>query len=358
MRYLLILVIIFSCAKKENAISPKQLDAIDSISFQLDSLTPDYFHGLELVVLNDQPFLSLLNDLTNTIYYYDVRTGKFNKKLSFKVGGDGLMKGVMTFKHVGSDSIFLFGKGRYSYLSDHLGNIINDFELMDLSIRQSPYATSSSPPIIFGDYIYYNSIVWGDYSPEFHPILRYSISKGDVSLANPYPRVYFQEGDWGALPYDYIYQAFDRQNNRIIYSFPNSNVLYERRFGLDSLIEVKQSEFGEKIKPPFESNNYEYDSETWHETLNNLAIFGPVYIDEVSEVILRFYILPVKSNLKSPKRKMKLIKYNLEDLEILNVYDLPEKDYVATNAFFYNSNFYLRKKSGDEDSISFDLFKY
>lgn len=353
-----LLALCSACSKSNEKLSLKAIEAYDSLQIQLDSLTPDYFHGMEVVSMEDQNYLAFLNDLTNVIYYHDLISGNLEKQISYKVGGDGLRKGIMTFSHVGKDSILLFGKGRTSYLSDASGRILDEFELMDLSFRQSPYATSSSPPIIFDGFIYYNSVVWGDYRPEFHPIFRYSISEEKVSLSDSYPPVYYQKGDWGAFPYDYIYQAFDESNGRIIYSFPNSNTLFERKTALDTLSEVPHSSFGEPIKPPFDSNRYEYDSETWHEALNRAAIFGPIYIDEKSDLLIRFYLLPTNSKLKSPKRKTQLLKYSLTSLELLEVLELPDQEYVSTNAFFVNSKFYVRKKSENEDYISFDLFEY
>lgn len=348
---------IISCKKKPKEIEVEKLSSIGSIRFELDSLTPDYFHGLEIFTHGNESYLTLLNDLTNTIYYYEFDSKLLTKTLSFKVGDEGIKKGIMTYQHIGTDSIFLFGKGLTSYMSDMKGSIISEYDIIDMSFRQSPYSTSNSPAIFDGNSIYYNSLVWGQYAPDYKPIMKYSIDRKSVELSDPLPSIYHQEGDWGSFSYDYIYQLLDKKNKRIIYSFPASNELSVRALQSDQLIPLERTKVFDPIKPPFRVKDYVYDSKEWRSTMNATPIFSYLLSDESNGILLRAYILPETSDLDSPKRTVRFIKYDLETLNIEGILELSDNHYLIENSFFKDSSLYIRRKIDNEDYIEFDKFE-
>ncbi|WP_338222009.1 hypothetical protein [Algoriphagus sp. oki45] len=350
-------IIVFGCQNPNVSSSIKKLVAIEEIKFELDSLTPDYFHGMEIVEKNDSLYFTFLNDLTNSIYYYDFESKQFVNRLEFEVGEMGIHRGVMTYSHFGMDSIFLFGKGRTSYWSNFKGEILDKFELIDLSLRQSPYSSNVSPIIITEDAFYYNSIMWGNYFREFQPILKFDVRNRKVELFDHYPEVYFQEGDWGAFAFDYIYQVHDKSENQVYYSFPNSNTIFVRDLATEKILEMTDSYFGPRITPPFENNNYVFESEDWLLKMNSVSIFGPIFLDKGSNTLIRTFSYGVKSPLRDPLRKVNLIHYDINLNKIINVFELPNNKYILKNSFFANGEFYIRKKSNEEDYIVFERFK-
>lgn len=362
MKYSVLFISIFclySCNQREvNKIKIRSVESIQSIQFPLDSLTPDYFHGLELVTLGGKDYFTLLNDLTSTIYYYDFETRNLDRLLSFDTGDGGISRGVMSYYHIGEDSIFLFGKKLTSYMVDLEGNIIDKYNLLDLSIRQSTYSSSKNPALFLDNMIYYNSLIWGMYEKDYFPILRYSMEKRHVELSDPLPEVYFQDGDWGKLWYDYAYQALDSKNHRIIYSFPASNTLFVRESGDIGLKEIENSRIFDPILPPFESNQYVYDSDEWNMEMNNTPIFKSILIDYENEILLRVYLKPVNSSIRNSKRSISLVKYNLNSLELMEVLELPNNYYDFDNSFFKDSFLYIRKLTQDEDFIEFEKFNF
>jgi len=360
MKYLVLFISIFcfySCSqKKEYKVKIRSIESIQSIQFPLDSLTPDYFHGLELVTLGGKDYFTILNDLTSSIYYYDFETKNLDRLLSFDTGDSGISRGVMSYRHIGEDSIFLFGNKLTSYMVDLEGNIIDKYNIMDLSLRQSLYSSSKSPALFLDGMIYYNSLIWGMYEKDYYPLLRYSMEKKQVELSDPLPEVYFQDGDWGKLWYDYTYQALDSKNQRIIYSFPASNTLFVRESGEIGLKEIEVSRVFDPILPPFTNNEYVYDSDEWNREMNNTPIFKSILIDSKKDILLRAYLKPVNSSSRNSKRSISLVKYDLNSLEILEILELPDNNYDFENSFFKDSFLYVRKLTQDEDFIEFEKF--
>jgi|GEM_PF-1558734 hypothetical protein len=360
MKYLYPLILsffLYSCSQKDVlTIKFKKIEPLESIKFPLDSLTPDYFHGLELVNLDGKDYFTLLNDLTSTIYYYDFETRNLDRLLSFDTGDKGISRGAMSYYHIGEDSIFLFGNKLTSYMVDLEGNIIDKYNLLDLSLRQSLYSSSKSPALFLDGKIYYNSLIWGMYEKDYFPLLSYSLEKKEVSLLDPIPEVYIQNGDWGKLWYDYAYQVLDKRNNRIIYSFPASNTLFIRESGEIGLKEINGSRIFDPILPPFENTEYVYDSDEWNREMNNTAIFKSILIDSNKDLLLRAYLKPINSSSRNSKRSISLVKYNLNSLEVLEVLELPYNNYDFENSFFKDSFLYVRKLTQDEDFIVFEKF--
>jgi hypothetical protein len=352
-----ILLVYFGCSSKDNLPKYSYPQLIDTIKFPLDSLTPDYFHGLEFVRLNNKDYLTFLNDFTNSIYYYNFENQELENILSFEISETGIRKGIMSYFHIGSDSIFLFGEGLYSYMVSKNGKIIDQYNLLDLSYQQSTYSTSKSPAIFWKNSIYYNSLVWGYYDPVYKPLLKYDIPSQTVTPIDPLPSIYFQAGDWGSFSYDYVYQVLDPFNKRIIYSFPASNSLFSRDLVSGVLSEIKESSFFDPIKPPFESNNYEYDSEEWNRAMNNTPSFSSILVDIENSILIRAYLLPKNSPLNRPERQIQLLKYDLASLNLLEVITLPDNDYDFSNSFFKKSDLYIRKMTNEEDFIVFDRFQ-
>lgn len=352
----LLALLTFSCNQRISKLETRNLEPLETLQFELDSLTPDYFHGLEPVKINKKNYLTFLNDLTNAIYYYDFQTKELERILNFVNDPDGIDRGIMSYSHIGEDSIFLFGKKISSYMVDLNGQVIDKYDLLDLSLRQSLYSTSNSPAIFLNNEIYYNSLVWGMYERDYYPILKYSLENQRVELSDPLPEVYFQEGDWGKFWFDYAYQVFDKSSNRIIYSFPASNSLFVRIPDQIGLQEIKSDILIANISPPFKDNNYIYDSKDWNEAMNSSPIFNAIFIDNTSNQLLRVFIHPVNSPLKDPKRKISLIKYDLESLQPTEILNLPDNEYKIRNSFFLDSYFYVRKNIENEDVIEFEKF--
>lgn len=351
----LYLLLLCSCSNvKNDGVSANLLFPTDSFLFELDSVTPDYTHGLQVIKTDTADYLALLNDLTNTIYFYNLKNRQIEKNLSFHKGGDGIQNNIMSFFPYNEDSVFLMTHGWFCYLSDYNGRLLDRYSVLDLSFKQSPYATSSSPLLFRKDKLYYNSIVFGNYQKDYQPLMCYDIPEKSVSTFGALPPVY-HSGSWGSFPYDYIYQVYDKNNDRIIYSFPASNELLSYDFVGDPQI-VPESSSGERIKPPFEGRESEYGTEEWNSSINSTPIFGELYLNEDDGKLFRVYKKPAAFEdlaQEDPKREVSLLMY-ADDLTWIGEFNLSNAhDYQTTNAFFYEGKLFLRVKVEDEDLMKF-----
>lgn len=177
----------FSCSQKQTDTFLK-VEFLEKVTFSLDSVTPNYFIAMEALKHGDKQYLTFLNSLTNTIYYYDLIDSKLERELRFNVGETGISRGVMNYNHLSADSIFVFGAGLYSYITDYSGEIIDTFQLIDFEFRQSPYSSSVSPVIFDGKALYFNSMVWGQYSSDYMPFMRYKLDTKKLICMEGYPR--------------------------------------------------------------------------------------------------------------------------------------------------------------------------
>lgn len=346
------------CTYKEQGNSLGELLEVNNIiKFELDSLTPNSFQVIEILERNEITYFTFLNNINNTIYYYNFENQELVKTLKYEIGGDGLRNGIMSYNHHSNDSILLFGTGLYSYLTNEKGKVLKDFKLIDLKYQQSPYASMQSPVILTDGYIYYNSLVWGWYSSEYQPFMKYDLSSSQVNLFGGLPLTYQENGDWGSQNYDYAYQVFDKKNRKIIYSFPAANTLFEYGINKNEFTEIKDSYTFDEISPPFKDDNYVYDSEEWHFSMNNTEIYGSLLIDYEQSKVYRWYKLPVASSEKNPKRETLLLVYDYPNLKFLNSFRLPDFNYITENSFIQKNQIYVRIQNSIEDEIEFQSFK-
>lgn len=341
----------------EEKYSSNTLNFDNVIKFELDSLTPNTFQALEIFENEETTYLSFLNNVTNTIYYYNFEDQKLEKTLKYEVGGDGLRNGIMSYNHFSNDSILLFGTGLFSYISNLEGKVLKGFKLIDMQYQQSPYASSQSSPIILDNNIYYNSLVWGNYLSNYKPFMKYNLNSDKIELFGNLPSVYQNNGNWGSHHYDYIYQFNDKNNRRIIYSFPAANSLFEYQIDKDNLFEIKNSYTFKEIDPPFQDDKYIYDSEDWHLSMNSTEIYGSLLFDYDLLKVYRWYKLPIVSAQKNPKRETLLLVYDYPSMEFLKSYRLPDFKYVTENSFIRKNKIYVRVENNIEDEIEFQSFK-
>lgn len=352
---LFLFVMFFSCSQKQTDTFLK-VEFLEKVTFSLDSVTPNYFIAMEALKHGDKQYLTFLNSLTNTIYYYDLIDSKLERELRFNVGETGISRGVMNYNHLSADSIFVFGAGLYSYITDYSGEIIDTFQLIDFEFRQSPYSSSVSPVIFDGKALYFNSMVWGQYSSDYMPFMRYKLDTKKINLYGRLPEVYHNNGDWGAFSFDYAYQIPDLKNHRIIYSFPASNTLFYYNVSDLEFGEIANSETFTKISPPFSSSNYTDDIPEWHLAMNSKDMYGSLLFDNVTNRVFRWFKYGVKSNQKDPNRPLMLIEFSYPDLIPINYFKLPEDEYVSENSFVIENKLFLRLKGTLEDEITFHKF--
>lgn len=82
---LLFIGLIFGCNHKQLD-TFKEVEFLEKVTFSLDSVTPNYFIGMEVLKDGDKDYLTFLNSLTNTINNYNLLDTKLDRKLSFHVG--------------------------------------------------------------------------------------------------------------------------------------------------------------------------------------------------------------------------------------------------------------------------------
>ena len=358
--YLTLITFFVSCSKSiEVDQSSISLQIDKSIILKLDSVTPDYSHGIHLIETDSVDYISMLNDLNNTIYLYNIENRKLENKLTYHKGGKGIQNDIMYFLPHNRDSLFLFTHGLFSYLSNFEGELVDKYPTLDLSFRQSVYATNSSPLIFRNDQLFYNSIFFGNYDEEYQPLMCYDLKSNAVTTFGGLPPVYF-EGNWGGFPYDYIYHVYDKNNDIIIYSFPAFNELVVYDFS-SSLEYSSKTSFKSSLTPPFpKGKEVDENSLEWIRKINRTPIFGEIYYDNVNERFYRVYKYPASEaevNKRNPLRKIALLSYST-DLEFLGEYILPEGYYFHTNNYFlYNDSIFIRVKVDSEDLIKFVSFK-
>ncbi|AWW29349.1 hypothetical protein DN752_03870 [Echinicola strongylocentroti] len=347
---------VLSCNVKDHSNKGDQvISPVDSLVFKLDSLTLSYSNAFQVVMSDSLQHLTMLNDMTNTIYFYDLKAqGAPVKLLHFEEGGEGLQNGLMSYRFHNNDSIFLMTKGLYTYLSNIDGELIDRYSTIDLNIRQSIYSTTVSPMIFRKGELYYNSVFFGYYKDDYKPLMKYNVSNKKVTTYGFLPEEYLN-GEWGSFPYDYIYQVYDEVEDRIIFSFPASNELFEFDF-LNDLKIINSSSYGDNISAPFDSKKYDTHSSDWNRGVNLQPIFLELFFDIESGNIIRVKKQKAifdRLEDTDPKRKIELIKFS-ERLSPLSFSVLDDKyKYLTNQGFIYDGKLFFRIDIDDEDIMKF-----
>jgi len=107
-------------------------DTGEIVTFPLDSLTSPFVHACQMVKQSEQTYLTFLNDITNSIYWYDLNNQQLHKIQHFTEEGQNGTQDIVGYHYITSDTVILVSRNNYKIrFADSRSEI---FRTIDLAI--------------------------------------------------------------------------------------------------------------------------------------------------------------------------------------------------------------------------------
>jgi hypothetical protein len=366
-------IIGFSCKERTENFhgSSLTLNKIDSIYFELDSFSTSRNLSSQLISTDTSTLFSFLNSKNNSIYFYNLNSGKMENKLAFDVQGKSGVGRISSYLFNSMDSIFLYSYGRARlYLVNSKNEILNSYFVDGDQMSVRPEVNSTRPLFTINDELIFNS--WGSQKEYYNnnsfaenAFMFLNISNSEKKYRISYPDAY-KGAIWGVQLFQ-IYHDFNYKDRLLVLSFSADNDLtaYDVRSGKYKRIKVNGiqdlsvqplSYSSEKISPDISEEVKHQMGQTYYsfikfDSINNIYVrvinhkFDDRFIEKFSglESVFGGYSLLVLDR----------------EFNFLDQIQLPEGNYYLGSMFFWKGKLYLEKiQNYDEDILVFDVFVF
>lgn len=345
------------------------IEKVGEISFPLDSVTAPQSSMYQLVLDSaGNELLTFLNQYNNSIYFYDLSSGKMRKRLMFeREGPDGV--GDMTGYHIHSmDTIFVYNYQRGAIFATNAAAEV--WGKYDVSWGKEPYLpspkVSTVSPIIYqaGNFYLCGNIA-GEYQDENEknrPVqIVHNPKENTNSYGIPYPEIY-HKGNWGGAQYRWVYQGLNHREKVILYSFPADH--YVHAFDIHSGTVTRHYAGSKYVKeiPAVQRTKLtnHFNKEEVRDHFARHASYHGIFHDPYQNMYLRIVWLPNPgfdpSVEKLRARETGVIILN-DKLEVVGEEKFSKRTYDLDDFFVSEEGIFFRNYTDSEDSISFSGFK-
>ena len=214
-RFIVLLLVLSACSASENqsdinspvpveiAEEAKTLVPVDTLSFELDSLTSAKSWIFQFKLLNNKPYFIIANQAINSLQAYNLLSEKLEKRIFFPKEGPNKISIYENFYVHNWDSLFFLEANTNNVLLyDSTAQTINKWSLQFKEEHQGYTATTQEyyfrpsyeeKTSSFGFWVYPSKSA---FSSEFYTYAKafdYNLSEGTYKVYGQYPPNYFNE---------------------------------------------------------------------------------------------------------------------------------------------------------------------
>lgn len=385
--FFLLLLIVASCRDKGMKINENdQKDSFKEtaelvpsglVKLKLDSLSGDFNFSIQYAEngFSDlkRPEVALVNDRTNSIYFYELVAGNVYRTIPLaKEGpnGVGLVYGMYILNQ---DTILVQERGdRHAVdLIDFKGNKLGSIDLQpfkstekkDFSSEAASFPTpidSRNMPTVAGGKVYFNGSMddsWNNKnSGKSGTLIEYDLRSSKISYFAPYPESY-DNGIW-SIYYRSTFKAYNEDTQKFVFSYPGDHYVYvfdqrgkllEKKYaGSKFFDEITSFPFGlPELGDARKREDYYFGSPS----------YSTLLYDKFRKVYYRFAETPKKDRKPDEYDKRSSIIILDQNLAKIGEYQLPWGDQYNTFVFFISKEgLNLGTKSTNEDEAVFTRF--
>lgn len=375
-------LIISSCSAQESTVNsesrtdlPYMLKLKTKKIFHLDSLTAPVSRSIQIYKDSEQEitYFCFLNQLDNSIYFYNYHSTDFLFKVKFPKEGVNSIKNMDSFYIHNFDTILVHEYyGRSVHLVNKNADKIESYSLISEQFPASVNPSSTASPIIFKDgKIYLSSPgnskpnqVTKDKESLLNPVLELTLSSKKIIGKFQYPESYLK-GAFGMIFHDF-YVTYFPDSRKFIYSFPIDDYLYETDFEGKVAKHLARSIFQYKDTEPMldkETSSKPSYQEKRKYYLTSFSYKG-VFADLANGYIFRIAELPVSETefslndpVKSTTKKLSILIFDNTFRKIGEI-KMPDYEYNPEMITVSPDGLCIaRNNKEDEDILILDVFE-
>lgn len=375
---LFLLCLFFSGCKKADSVSNEiHLEKTgNQLTLPVDTQTSNFFEDYSFYNQNnsDNSFFLNLNDRTNTLYIYNLKSEKEVKKVVFDYEGDDGYGNLSGFYFHNVDSVFMFSRSGYKMHLTDTGktyHTIFDYAADDRYVDAVVSGSlNNSMPFVYQDNIYFKTFYGGNFSALSTDIISslkigYAFdlkTNNAVVLPFTYPESYWDDGK------KHFEFSMTNNDSDMVVSFYGDHSLYVYNLN-DGQLDVKPA------KSNYFSNGFaKYPiGGTREERLAYFTKFqryGSVLYDPYSNFLYRI-TYPTLNGDYDPEMLRGYIRFPKKfSIQIFDEnYEMVgetlfenNKEYVPANIFVGEEGLYISTSNPDnpsfnENEITFELFE-
>lgn len=307
--------LIFSC-KNETVKIQNKLFAIDinsvsmveelEIRFELDSLSARKPQNIQIIKNNnDRILFTFYNPINSSIYFYDLESMQFEKKIEFSNNDSNGIGNVIGYSALNKDSVCFFDFEKNNFILADLknkdiihkksmfqGNNYEDYSWIDILPQLFP---STSTPLIRNNnnILFIGAHMWSikdKQIPTFKFFGTYGLKNDSIQYKFTYPiSLYGERFNWDDPIFNSPYYTFNEEEGKIVISFPVSHDLYLALYNQDTLSKViSGSKYSEYISPLNVDSKKVPTKSEMAEYIKNSDIYGPIFYDKDNLLYYRF----------------------------------------------------------------------
>ncbi len=233
---LLLLAIICICCKQEVQKQEEDLFELletgEIITFSLDSTTSPFINACQIVKENENTYLTFLNDISNSIYWYNLKSRQLYKVQQFLEEGPNGTGDIVGYFYMHPDTVILISRNNHKIRFVNAASEV--FGVIDLSsvINEDnglcfPLAGFGRDIILEDDKLFimcaHDFVNSSNMSPKNVIVIDIKNNKTEYLL--DYPDIYHNRNI--SAYYLHAYQTFNPSTNKFTYSFPLCEYLIE-----------------------------------------------------------------------------------------------------------------------------------
>jgi hypothetical protein len=325
---------------------------------------------LQFTQIDKQEKLLVLNDLDNSIYFYNYPQGSYYGKIKFDYQGPNAIGELISFYWLNSDSVFLLNGNRDVLFIDSNKNRKGRYPTIDLTnlknnIFPDPILTSTTRPMqIFRNELYMNGAIVGRKMKNPVPVI--NLQTGLATSTYSYPKIEAYVNDKKMETYYYLYShCYNPDKNYFVFSFAADDSLRVTDFAsLNNSYVAKTSVIG-TIDPYLEVGK-EYTDEEYDIEHLKKKYYSTILYDKYRKQYYRFFENSVSEKeleTLSSREDFDLKQYGFlvldQDFNVTHIELLPQATYNILELFVTEDGLCIlnqKKCREDENFAYFDIF--
>lgn len=376
---LIVSILFFICAceiKSKNEVDKMYLLLeVSELMVPLDSMSPPKPQNIQF--LEDDGLLTFFNPYNNKIYRYNFQKKSYENAIFLNSEGENGISRPVGYHIMNEDSIFVFDMGRNELVMiDENGIKKSSISLIenasmsntDWALTYPQFFPKTSTPILK---VNKNLVLTGFFAwaiPEeiietFKFTAIYDLGEKQLSYRHQYPQnLYGSEFNWDDPFYTTVYYDWNPDQEKMVYSFPVSNILFEGKLSEDILKEKQDSKIGLQILKPLKARDIDRQSMLKH--LIESDLYASIKYDKFRKVYYRVLLegIPYSKDFRDLSNKSVTIQMLNSEGEVLHQERLGDlKNWNYENIFVSKEGVfmeYVDTNAENEDFLQFKLFNF
>jgi hypothetical protein len=349
----------------------RELEKDGEKKFQLDSLARPSSNSIQYFQdTHGREYFSFLNDLNNSIYFYDYSTTDFLFKIDFQLEGPNGVGNLMGHHIESLDTIVVYNYAMEKlFFSNKRGEIYKTIALTREANDKRKYLPSpklwTDIPLIWRDSVI---CMIGNISGEFldeteenRPIgVFIDIHSGKTKYAIPYSKPY-KGANWGGQLFRRVYHTFNEDENKLVISFPADHHLTVYSFN-DSIYQVHAGSNQIKTIKSYPSKRYLFnDKEKILKHFLENGSYAGVFYDKYRKLYYRIFLIPVEeynpAHAESRTKQVGVVVYD-ENFQLLGQKVFEKFSHSAQALFVSPEGIFIQTFTDEEDLFVFNKYGY